>query len=66
MRDTAVTTMPPLTRKQSTKHADRSPDADPSKHVLKDAKKTPRLLALPPELQNAIVDYVGYSVTSPH
>jgi hypothetical protein len=53
MRDIAAATMPPLTRRQSVRHADRSPEADPSKHALKDAKKTPSLLALPPELQNA-------------
>jgi hypothetical protein len=66
MRDAAVITMPPLTRKKSTRHTGRSPEADPSKHALKDAKKTPRLLALPPELQNAILEYVCHSVTSLH
>jgi hypothetical protein len=58
MHDTAVKIMPPLTRRQSGRHADRSPEADPSKHALRDAKKTPSLLALPLELQETILKYV--------
>jgi hypothetical protein len=58
MRDIAAATMPPLTRRQSARHADRPPKADQDDKTGSAAHITSNLLGLPRELQDTILGYV--------